>query len=56
VKAFVRKFGYADKNDKPGLNFGGRRVVGVECRFPNQPRSAAVSNGPAAAATTGQWV
>ena len=30
--AFIRKFGYADKNDKPDrLNFGGRHVVGVRC-------------------------
>jgi hypothetical protein len=32
VEAFIRKFGYADKNDKPDrLNFGGRHVVGVRC-------------------------
>ena len=32
VEAFIRKFGYADKNDKPDrLNFGGRHVVGQRC-------------------------
>lgn len=32
VEAFIRKFGYADKNDKPDrMNFGGRHVVGVRC-------------------------
>ncbi len=32
VEAFVRKFGYADKNNKPDrMNFGGRHVVGVRC-------------------------
>jgi len=32
VAAFIRKFGYADKNDKPDrLNFGGRHVVGQRC-------------------------
>ena len=32
VEAFIRKFGYADKNDKPDrLNFGGQHVVGVRC-------------------------
>jgi hypothetical protein len=32
VAAFIRKFGYADKNDRPDrLNFGGRHVVGVRC-------------------------
>lgn len=32
VAAFIRKFGYADKHDKPDrLNFGGRHVVGVRC-------------------------
>ena len=32
VEAFIRKFGYADKNNKPDrLNFGGRHVVGVRC-------------------------
>ena len=32
MEAFIRKFGYADKNDKPDrLNFGGRHVVGVRC-------------------------
>lgn len=32
VEAFIRKFGYADKNDKPDrLNFGGRHVVDVRC-------------------------
>ena len=32
VGAFIRKFGYADKNDIPDrLNFGGRHVVGVRC-------------------------
>jgi hypothetical protein len=32
VEAFVRKFGYADKNDKPDrLNFGGRHFVGTAC-------------------------
>ena len=32
VAAFIRKFGYADKNDKPDRqNFGGRHVVGVRC-------------------------
>src|SRR6266498_3734567 len=30
VEAFIRKFGYADKYDKPDrLNFGGRHVVGA---------------------------
>lgn len=30
--AFIRKFGYADKNSKPDrLNFGGRHAVGVRC-------------------------
>lgn len=32
VEAFIRKFGYADKNDKPDrLNFGGRHFVGAAC-------------------------
>ena len=32
VESFIRKFGYADKNDKPDrLNFGGRHVVGQRC-------------------------
>jgi len=32
VASFIRKFGYADKNDKPDrLNFGGRHVVGQRC-------------------------
>lgn len=32
VEAFIRKFGYADKNGKPDrLNFGGRHVVGQRC-------------------------
>lgn len=32
VAAFIRKFGYADKNDKPDrLNFGGRHIVGQRC-------------------------
>jgi hypothetical protein len=32
VESFIRKFGYADKNDKPDrLNFGGRHIVGVRC-------------------------
>ena len=32
VEAFIRKFGYADKNNKPDrMNFGGRHVVGVRC-------------------------
>jgi hypothetical protein len=32
VESFIRKFGYADKNDIPDrLNFGGRHVVGVRC-------------------------
>jgi len=32
VEAFIRKFGYADENDKPDrLNFGGRHVVGKRC-------------------------
>ncbi len=32
VESFIRKFGYADKNDKPDrLNFGGRHVVGMRC-------------------------
>lgn len=32
VEAFVRKFGYTDKNNKPDrLNFGGRHLVGVRC-------------------------
>ena len=32
VEAFIRKFGYADKNDKPDrLNFGGRHFVGTAC-------------------------
>jgi hypothetical protein len=32
VESFIRKFGYADKNDKPDrLNFGGRHVVDVPC-------------------------
>ena len=32
VAAFIRKFGYPDKNDKPDrLNFGGRHVVGQRC-------------------------
>lgn len=32
LAAFIRKFGYADKKDRPDrLNFGGRHVVGVRC-------------------------
>jgi hypothetical protein len=32
VEAFIRKFGYADKNDKPDrLNFGGRHFAGHRC-------------------------
>ncbi len=32
VESFIRKFGYADKNDKPDrLNFGGRHIVGQRC-------------------------
>jgi len=32
VEAFIRKFGYADKNDKPDrLNFGGRHFTGQRC-------------------------
>ena len=32
LEAFIRKFGYAGKNDKPDrLNFGRRHVVGVRC-------------------------
>jgi hypothetical protein len=32
VEAFIRKFGYADKNNKPDrLNFGGRHFVGKRC-------------------------
>jgi hypothetical protein len=32
AESFIRKFGYADKNDKPDrLNFGGRHVVGQRC-------------------------
>jgi len=32
AEALIRKFGYADKNNKPDrLNFGGRHVAGVRC-------------------------
>ena len=32
VESFIRKFGYADKHDKPDrLNFGGRHIVGQRC-------------------------
>jgi len=32
VAAFIRRFGYADKNNKPDrLNFGGRHFVGQPC-------------------------
>ncbi|MEW6301827.1 MAG: MvaI/BcnI family restriction endonuclease [Verrucomicrobiota bacterium] len=32
AEAFIRKFGYEDKNDKPDrLNFGGRHAIGQRC-------------------------
>ena len=36
VASFIRKFGSADKHDKPDrLNFRGRHVVGQHCSSPS---------------------